>query len=257
MLVPITWERKQRGYRPKPFHHKRREWGGSADSPQSMNVKVYQMKDGEKYHGLRFRELPDDVNGLDLRDYDLVWDGLTAYPESNDIQILNNLFHKLNVGEKPISYHGHSLSVSDLVALEDRLYCCQSIGWKPVTVMVRRSVRPSGGDAVRLASPWRWGLLPAGSIGIIGGITDEECEESASITFNFSAFRGRDSKYSKGPEHCSCSGGPGTTATPVSELRPTGETHTYTAWRWREYPQADGGEAYQVTVTLYEWAPDY
>jgi hypothetical protein len=82
-----------------------------------MNVKVYQMKDGEKYHGLRFRELPDDVNGVDLRDYDLVWDGLIAYPESNDIQILNCLFHKLNVGEKPISYHGHSLSVSDLVAL--------------------------------------------------------------------------------------------------------------------------------------------
>ena len=99
-----------------------------------MNVKVYQMKDGEKYHGLRFRELPDDVNGVDLRDYDLVWDGLTTYPESNDIQILNCLFHKLNVGEKPISYRGHSLSVSDLVALEDRLYCCQSIGWKPVAV---------------------------------------------------------------------------------------------------------------------------
>jgi hypothetical protein len=37
-------------------------------------------------------------------------------------------------------------------------------------------------------------MLPAGSIGIIGGITDEKCEESASIAFNFSAFRGRDSK---------------------------------------------------------------
>ena len=160
--------------------------------PKVMNVKVYQMKDGEKYHGLRFRELPDDVSEVDLRDYDLVWDGLTTYPESSDIQILNYLFHKLNVGEKPISYRGHSLSVSDLVALEDRLYCCQSIGWKPVAVMVRRSVRPSGGDAVRLALPWRWGLLPAGSIGIIGGITDEECEGKRLDHFQLFSLSGKE-----------------------------------------------------------------
>jgi hypothetical protein len=224
-----------------------------------MNIKVYQLKDGEKYHGRRFRELPDDVSEVDLRDYDLVYDGelVVQPPDSNDIKALDYLYHKLNVGEKPISYFGHSLSVSDLVSLEDRLYCCQSIGWKPVAVTTRMSVHPSGGDAVRLASPWRWGILPAGSIGIIGGVTDEECKESASIIFNFSAFRGRDSKYSKGQECCSCSGGPGTIATPVCELRPTGETHTYSAWRWLDFPRADGGESYRVTVTLWEWAPDY
>jgi hypothetical protein len=199
------------------------------------------------------------VNGVDLRDYDLVYDGELAvqFTDSNDIKVLDYLYHELNVGEKPIGYFGHSLSVGDLISLDGRLYCCQTIGWKPVTVMVRRSMRPSGGDAVRLASPWRWGMLPPGSIGIIDGVTDEECEESAAITFNFSAFRGRDSKYSKGQEFCSCSGGPGTVATPVSELRPTGETHTYTAWRWLDLPRADGGESYWVTVTLWEWAPDY
>jgi hypothetical protein len=224
-----------------------------------MHIKVYQMKDGEKYHGLRFRELPDDVNEVELRGYDLVYDGELAvqYAEGDDIKILDYLFHELNVGDRPIGYQGHSLSVSDLVTLEDRLYCCQSIGWKPVAVTIRRSVRPSGGDAVRLSAPWRWGMLPAGAIGIIDGITDEECEEYAAITFNYSAFRGRDSKYSKGPEYCSCSGGPGTVATPVSELRGTGETYTYTAWRWMDRPRADGGESYQVKVTLWEWAPDY
>lgn len=228
-------------------------------SPYHMKIKVYQMKDGVKYHGRRFRELPDDVSEVDPRDYDLAYDGeLAVQPEdSEDIKVLDYLFHKLNVGEKPISYQGHSLSVSDLVSLDGRPYCCQSIGWKPVTFTVRMSVRPSGGDAVRLSAPWRWGMLPAGSIGIIGGITDEECREYAAITFNFSAFRGRDSKYSKGPECCACSGGPGTVATPVSELRPTGETYTYTAWQWRDLPRADGGESYRVTVTLWEWAPDY
>jgi hypothetical protein len=224
-----------------------------------MNVKVFQMKDVEKYHGFKFRELPDNVSEVDMRDYDLVYDGDLAvqHAEDNDINVLDFLFHKLNVGDRPISYQGHSLSVSDLVSLEGRLYCCQSIGWKPVTTTVRRSVRPSGGDAVRLAAPWRWGMLPAGSIGIIGGITDAECGEFAAITFNYSAFRGRDSKYCRGPEYCSCSGGPGTVATPVSELKATGETYTYTAWRWRDLPRADGGESYRVTVTLWEWAPDY
>jgi hypothetical protein len=85
-----------------------------------MNIKVYQMKDGEKYHGRRFRELPDDVSEVDLRDYDLVYDGELAVqsPDSNDIKALDYLYHKLNVGEKPISYFGHSLSVSDLVSLD-------------------------------------------------------------------------------------------------------------------------------------------
>jgi hypothetical protein len=223
-----------------------------------MNVKVYQMKDGEKYHGCRFRELPEGVNEVDLRDYDLVYDGELEVQgaDSNDIKVLDYLYHKLNVGEKPISYQGHSLSVSDLVSLDGKPYCCQSIGRKPATITVRRSVRPSGGDAVRLSAPWRWGMLPAGSIGIIDGVTDEERKDSAAITFNFSAFRGRSSKYSKDPEYCSCSGGPGTVATPVSELRPTGEAYTYTAWRWRDLPRADGGESYRVTVTLWEWAPD-
>jgi|GEM_PF-4767242 len=233
--------------------------GRAGSSPHNMNIKVYQMKDGVKYHGRRFRELPDDVNEVDRRDYDLVYDGELAVqsPDSDDSKALDYLFHKLNLGDRPISYQGHSLSVSDLVSLDGGLYCCQSIGWKRVAVTTRRSVRPSGGDAVRLASPWRWGMLPAGSVGIIDGVTDEECEESAAITFNFSAFRGRSSKYSKGPEYCSCSGGPGTVATPVSELRPTGETYTYTAWRWRDLPRADGGEPYLVTATLWEWAPDY
>lgn len=126
------------------------------------------------------------MSEVDQRDYDLVYDGELEVQDakSNDIKALDYLYEKLNAGEKPISYLGRSMSVSDLVSLDGRLFCCQSIGWKPVSVTVRRSVRPSGGDAVRLASPWRWGMLPAGSVGIINGITDEECQESAAITFN-------------------------------------------------------------------------
>jgi hypothetical protein len=103
-----------------------------------MNVKVYQMKSGDDYRFRRFRELPDEVNDVDLSDYDLVWDGeLAAQPENDDIRALDYLFHELNVGDKPLGYQGYSLSVGDLVALEGRLYCCQSIGWKQVAVTNR------------------------------------------------------------------------------------------------------------------------
>ena len=104
-------------------------------APKKMNVKIYQLKSGDDYRFRRFRELPDEVNEVDLSDYDLVWDGeLAAQPENDDIRALDSLFHELNVGDKPLGYRGYSLSVGDLVALEGRLYCCQSIGWKRVTV---------------------------------------------------------------------------------------------------------------------------
>lgn len=125
---------------------------------------------------------------------------------------------------------------------------------------------PKGGDAVRLTRPWKWGLVSAGKIGIINGIVGREITDYASITFNYSCFRGKNSKYSDGPEFVSCSGGPGTIATPVGELKPSvvvddngnlrQETTVIWAWRWKkDLPRSSGGEYYQVTVPVWEWPP--
>lgn len=116
---------------------------------------------------------------------------------------------------------------------------------------------PQGGDAVRLTAPWRWGMLEPGKIGIIDGEVGKDITDFVRITFNFSCFRGKSSAYSNGPEFVSCSGGPATIATPVTDLKPTGETIEIIAWKWKGLPRAGGGENYRVEVPVWEWAPSY
>ncbi|GEA16717.1 hypothetical protein E308F_29630 [Moorella sp. E308F] len=117
---------------------------------------------------------------------------------------------------------------------------------------------PRGGDVVRLAAPWKWGGLKKGAIGIIEGYTDQEYKDAVRIIFNvWSCFRGKSSKYNTSSEFVECSGGPGTIATPVSELKPTNETIQLKVWRWKDIPREAGGEEYFVTVPIWEWSPNY
>jgi hypothetical protein len=115
---------------------------------------------------------------------------------------------------------------------------------------------PQGGDAVVTTEGcWPWGLLPAGKIGIIGGRVGEEITDGCSITFNYSAFRGRSSKYAPAsdPIYVQVSGGPGTILTPVSQLEPTGEKVSVWFWRWQDIARAHGGEQYRLDVPLWRW----
>lgn len=56
--------------------------------------------------------------------YDCVYSGEL---EANDLE---DVFERLNVGEKPEGFTGHSLSVSDVVANDDGLWYCDNIGWR-------------------------------------------------------------------------------------------------------------------------------
>lgn len=114
---------------------------------------------------------------------------------------------------------------------------------------------PKGGDAVRLIAPWSWGMIDVGKIGVIEGRTDKEYKDNVEITFNYSCFRGKSSACSDGPEYVSCSGGPGTIATPVSELKPTNETTKIRVWRWKDVPRGGGGVDYEIEVPVWEWTP--
>jgi hypothetical protein len=110
---------------------------------------------------------------------------------------------------------------------------------------------PHGGDAVRLAGPWESAMLPAGSIGIIDGATGRAFVDSVSITFRFSAF------VTDGPlgEVASCSGGPGTIATPVTQLSLTPEIHSYEARMSRDCDSCGLACYYQRKARLWEWRP--
>jgi hypothetical protein len=108
---------------------------------ETLQIKVYQMKSGTKYRDLQFKELRDGIDTVNLDDYTLAWEAYRATKGTEDSVILEDLFNELNIGVKPSGYFGHSLSVSDLVQLGAKLYCCQGCGWKKVTASNHIKVR--------------------------------------------------------------------------------------------------------------------
>lgn len=54
------------------------------------------------------------------------------HSKENDDEILNTLFTLLNMDEKPEGYTGHSMSVEDVVAIDNRLYVCESVGFSEI-----------------------------------------------------------------------------------------------------------------------------
>ena len=70
---------------------------------------------------------------FDINDYKIVYEGEinedTEY--TNPIFILEKLFEIFNV-RHPKDFHGHSLSTSDIIKLDNDIWYCDSIGWKKI-----------------------------------------------------------------------------------------------------------------------------
>ena len=45
---------------------------------------------------------------------------------------LEMLFERFNMGHYPTDYKGHSLSVGDIVVLDNFIYVCANFGWKKI-----------------------------------------------------------------------------------------------------------------------------
>lgn len=66
---------------------------------------------------------------FNIWDYDKVYEGTVE--GDKDIEMLEELFEIFNI-RHPEDFHGHSLSTSDIVKLDDIFWYCDSIGWKKV-----------------------------------------------------------------------------------------------------------------------------
>lgn len=56
----------------------------------------------------------------------------TGEIEGDDVYVvLEALFTKFNI-HRPEDFHGHSMSVSDIVKINGKYYYCDSIGWEEV-----------------------------------------------------------------------------------------------------------------------------
>lgn len=56
---------------------------------------------------------------------------IESYADDDIIKLLDAIFVKFNT-DLPRNFHGHSLSVSDVVGLGDKNYYCNSCGWQQI-----------------------------------------------------------------------------------------------------------------------------
>lgn len=102
------------------------------------NYKIYQLKDGEKYHGIRFEPYHMiEAIGINLNktDYDLVYEGKISEIKGNSVdEKLENIYSKFNRYETmPETFMGHSLSISDVVEIGNMAYYVDDIGFKKLS----------------------------------------------------------------------------------------------------------------------------
>lgn len=113
---------------------------------KSIMFKLYQMKDSEEYHGIRFETLEQNKlhdNQLNIDDYHLAYEGdLNEYSGNTVEEKLETLYEEFNIN-KPVDYIGHSMSVSDVVVVNDNAYYCDSVGFKEYPEFLReKEVEP-------------------------------------------------------------------------------------------------------------------
>ena len=66
-----------------------------------------------------------------IGDYKIVYETESDFGEAKDNEILEHFFEVCNLTH-PEGYTGHSLSVGDIVELDDRLYICSAFGWNKI-----------------------------------------------------------------------------------------------------------------------------
>lgn len=106
-----------------------------------MHLKIYQIDmDRDKNHA-KFRELTGEGKlEADARIYDEVFDGVV------DCQNAEDVYRMFNTTGHPL-HRGHSLSVSDVIIMDDKKMICQPIGFAEVQFDESQTQKPA--DLIR------------------------------------------------------------------------------------------------------------
>lgn len=98
-----------------------------------MKLQILQLKSTPELRNYMFTSMSllEKLNlKVDLNNYNEVYeDDLYSSIFSKNIDILEEIYQKFNMGQKPESYKGHSLSVSDIVVLDGVNYYVDSFGF--------------------------------------------------------------------------------------------------------------------------------
>lgn len=102
----------------------------------NMYIRIYQIKD-IKNCNYAFRDYKESL--FNINDYEVKYEGNynKAVDGMKDATLLEMIYRDFNVVNqddvdrlKTLNYQGHSLSVSDVVELDNRKYYCNCFGWK-------------------------------------------------------------------------------------------------------------------------------
>lgn len=111
-----------------------------------MKYAIWQLREEHlRTHGFRSLSM---IGACDLSHYQRVYAGeLEVHPDRADWEVCESLFRTFNL-ERPADFRGHSMSVSDLVVLDDvRMWFCDSFGFREL----RGEDAPVKGSALQLA----------------------------------------------------------------------------------------------------------
>ena len=110
-----------------------------------QTYEIYQLKSGDEMHDIRFEPLESLAKRggkPDFANYDKVYEGNAANLSGDLGEKLESLYEKFNL-DRPEDFKGHSLSVSDVVVLEDKAYYVDDVGFKPLEDFVPLEVKQS------------------------------------------------------------------------------------------------------------------
>lgn len=129
----LSMEEKNEKYMPFVFFGEGERPEPQMEEQVNGTYKIYQLPDGEKYHGIRFEDMEQlEKDGVQLNheDYELVYEG-----EIDDFKgnaTLEAIFTQFNTAHTA-DFSGHSLSVSDVIVIsadgKEFAYYCDSIGF--------------------------------------------------------------------------------------------------------------------------------
>ena len=112
----------------------------------SVDFEIYQLKSTPETKGIRFEPFARIAEqGLkpDFANYDKVYEGSNSMLSVSDNSTPNRLeavYAKFN-NEHPDDFRGHSLSVSDVVVMDDKPYYVDRVGFQPLQEFVPLEVR--------------------------------------------------------------------------------------------------------------------
>ena len=91
-----------------------------------MKYKIKQIKDVENC-AYAFKHYEWAKNVLDLKDYEVVYEGELDCPEMPNA--LEELFEIFN-NKRPKDFERRSMSISDVVEIDGKNYYCDFVGWE-------------------------------------------------------------------------------------------------------------------------------